>query len=160
MGQWLYRVCDPPHKFRLSKSIPNVHVGAHVTPSPDTYSLAFSWWRNTMNKLIIESNTNLTSPNCYSCFLLYSSLCTRLILKWHGLESRIFKWKGCIRGLVYQWMTICVVAYYDLFIHSIVQYIILKDGILRFNSCNITSKRGVYFTVHSRGSIRSNCQWD
>ena len=37
------------------------------------------------------------------------------------------------------------------------QYIILKDGILRFNSFNITSKRGVYFTVHSLGSIRTNC---
>ena len=35
------------------------------------------------------------------------------------------------------------------------QYIILKDGILRFNSFNITSKRGVYFTVHSLGSIRT-----
>ena len=41
------------------------------------------------------------------------------------------------------------------------QYIILKDGILRSywlaNSHNITSKRGVYFTVHSLGSIRTNC---
>ena len=27
--------------------------------------------------------------------------------------------------------------------------IILKDEILRFNAFNITSKRGVYFTVHS-----------
>ena len=32
-----------------------------------------------------------------------------------------------------------------------IQYIILKDGILRFNSFNITSKRGLYFTVHSLG---------
>ena len=30
-----------------------------------------------------------------------------------------------------------------------VQYIILKDGILRFTSFNITFKRGVFFTVHS-----------
>ena len=43
-------------------------------------------------------------------------------------------------------------------IHHTMQYIILKDGILRFNSSNITSKRGVYFTVHSLGSIRTNCQ--
>ena len=35
------------------------------------------------------------------------------------------------------------------------QYIILKDGILRFYSCNITSKRGVYFTVHTpQGAYR------
>ena len=40
------------------------------------------------------------------------------------------------------------------------QYIILKDGILWFNSCNITSKQGVYFNVHSLGSIQTNCQWD
>ena len=44
---------------------------------------------------------------------------------------------------------------------GIKQYIILKDGILRSNwlanSYNITSKRGVYFTVHSLGSIRTNC---
>ena len=38
------------------------------------------------------------------------------------------------------------------------QYIILKYEILRFNSFNITSKRGVYFTVHSLGSVRTNCQ--
>ena len=42
----------------------------------------------------------------------------------------------------------------------ILQYIILKYGILRFNSFNITSKRGIYFTVHSLGSIRTNCQED
>ena len=40
------------------------------------------------------------------------------------------------------------------------QYIILKDGILRFNSCNITCKRGVYFTVHSLGSIQTYYKWD
>ena len=40
----------------------------------------------------------------------------------------------------------------------ICQYIIIKDGILRFNSFNITFKRGVYFTVHSLGSIRTNFQ--
>ena len=28
------------------------------------------------------------------------------------------------------------------------QYIILKDGILRLHSFNITSKRGVYFTLY------------
>ena len=37
------------------------------------------------------------------------------------------------------------------------QYIMLKDGILKFDSCNITSKRGVYFTVHSPWSIWTNC---
>ena len=42
------------------------------------------------------------------------------------------------------------------------QYIILKDGILRFNSFNITSKRGVYFTVHSLdcGSTLYHCFFD
>ena len=35
--------------------------------------------------------------------------------------------------------------------HFTLQYIILKDGILRFNSFNINSKSGVYFTVHSLG---------
>ena len=34
--------------------------------------------------------------------------------------------------------------------------VILKDGILRFNSFNITSKRGVYFTLHSLGGIWTN----
>ena len=42
------------------------------------------------------------------------------------------------------------------FQYSTVQYIILKLGILRFNSVNITSKQGVYFTVHSLGSIQTN----
>ena len=36
------------------------------------------------------------------------------------------------------------------------QYIILNDGILRFNFVNITLKQGVYFTVHSLGSIWTN----
>ena len=39
-------------------------------------------------------------------------------------------------------------------IESISQYIILKDGLLRFYSVNITSKQGVYFTVHSLGVHR------
>ena len=43
---------------------------------------------------------------------------------------------------------------------NIIQYIILKDEILRFNFCHITSKQGVYSTVHSLGSRRSNGQWD
>ena len=42
--------------------------------------------------------------------------------------------------------------------YYIYQYIILKDGILRLNSCNISFKQGVYFTVHSLGSIRTKCQ--
>ena len=41
---------------------------------------------------------------------------------------------------------------------NISQYIILKDGILRFNSFSITSKQAVYLTVHSLGSKRTNCQ--
>ena len=40
---------------------------------------------------------------------------------------------------------------------GLTQYIILKDGILRFNSCNITSKRGLYFPVHSLGIIQTSC---
>ena len=40
------------------------------------------------------------------------------------------------------------------------QYIIPKYGILRFNSFNITTKRGVYFTVRSLGSIRNIWKWD
>ena len=39
---------------------------------------------------------------------------------------------------------------------NISQYIIIEDGMLRFNSFNITFKREVYFTVHSLGSIRTN----
>ena len=34
---------------------------------------------------------------------------------------------------------------------STFQYIITKDWILTFNTCNVTSKRGVYFTLHSLG---------
>ena len=34
------------------------------------------------------------------------------------------------------------------------KYIILKDGTLRFNSFIIASKRGIYFKVHSIGSIQ------
>ena len=52
----------------------------------------------------------------------------------------------------------------------LVQYILLffiriyeavyhyKNEILRFNSFNITFKRRVFFTVHSLGSIQTNCQ--
>ena len=38
------------------------------------------------------------------------------------------------------------------------QYIILKDGILRYNSFNITFKRGVYFPTHFLGSVQTNWQ--
>ena len=41
---------------------------------------------------------------------------------------------------------------------QIIQYIILKDGILIFNSFNITSKQGLYFTVHFLVNIRTNRQ--
>ena len=34
---------------------------------------------------------------------------------------------------------------------KIKQYIVIKDGILRFNSFNITFKLGEYFTVQSLG---------
>ena len=44
--------------------------------------------------------------------------------------------------------------------YDMVQYIILKDGILRFNSFDIASKRVIYFTVHSLRSIKTNSQWD
>ena len=36
------------------------------------------------------------------------------------------------------------------------QYIILKDGIMEFNSCNTTSKQGVYLTTHFLGIIWTN----
>ena len=36
-------------------------------------------------------------------------------------------------------------------------YIIIKDGILRNTCFNITFKRGVYFSVHSLLSSRTNC---
>ena len=35
-------------------------------------------------------------------------------------------------------------------------YIIQKDRILRLNSFNVTSKRVVYFTVHSLETIRTS----
>ena len=41
-----------------------------------------------------------------------------------------------------------------------IKYLILKNGILRFNSFIISSKRGIYFPVLSRRSIQTNCQSD
>ena len=41
---------------------------------------------------------------------------------------------------------------------GLTQYIITKDGILRFKYFNITLKRGVYFRVHSIGSKQTNFQ--
>ena len=39
-----------------------------------------------------------------------------------------------------------------------IKYIIINDGILRFNSFNITFKPWIYFTVHSLGSIQTYFQ--
>ena len=41
---------------------------------------------------------------------------------------------------------------------NINQYIILNNGILKLNYSILN--QGVYFTVHSLWSIRTNCQWD
>ena len=41
---------------------------------------------------------------------------------------------------------------------KMLQYIILRDLILRFNSFNNTFKQRVYFKVHSLGSIQTNFQ--
>ena len=62
--------------------------------------------------------------------------------------------EDCIQTFTYKELHRQIVTQNIFFNSHPMQYIIPKVEILRFNSFNITSKRGVYFTVHSPGSIR------
>ena len=101
---------------------------------------------------ILVSNIGYTPQPITCCTQLHYSA---LIINW----SQCWAWpQAVVYCLQLQIKKKKLKLFFFLLIKSL-HYIILNNGILK-SIFNISSERGVYYTVHSLGSIQTNFQWE